>query len=209
VVLTEGLDWAELRRRVAGVADRRRCMDGVGEEAAAGVFQASGSRDSTRGAPAEVLLGPGGLRSRRRRGILVADRLPATAVFGMISAQQGSWSRTKGPANFLESRQGFCTDPMGLECGGAACPRRRRASVPMRQELSEGSGALSWARCGAREAGVVFKGRRPVIAARCHGRRLLEITTRGSRCGYGGEDGADKQAPPVSGRRASEAGGRG
>ena len=75
----------------------------------------------------------------------------------------------------------------------------RRSSVVWR---SEGSRALSWARCGAREAGVVFKGRRAVIAAGRSGIRIPATSPviSGSRCGAGkgGEMRALTRGPGVA-----------
>ena len=87
---------------------------------------------------------------------------------------QGYWSR--GRARGASRQRGKTVAVAGQGWGiagwhshGGAGRSVHRSSVVWR---SEGSRALSWARCGAREAGVVFKGRRPVIAAGRSGIRI-------------------------------------
>jgi hypothetical protein len=66
VCLTEGRLWVESQRRKAGGGIRAAVVAELAEGVAAGVLRVPGSRDSSRGVPAEVLWGSGRARGHRR-----------------------------------------------------------------------------------------------------------------------------------------------
>jgi hypothetical protein len=74
VVLTEGLRWVEVRRRVTVDNGRRWRRVGLHGKVDAKALWASGHRGSTRGDPAKVLWGLGRSGDHRRRGIARAEQ---------------------------------------------------------------------------------------------------------------------------------------
>jgi hypothetical protein len=136
VVLTEGLRWVGVRRRVTVDNGRRRRWVGLRRKVDAEALRASGHRGSTRGDPAKVLLGLGRSGDHRRRGIARAEQDTGGGPQVRFRRGQGSGSRVEASGSFLAGRQSCCEPWPELGCTGAAGPRRskgaaRRSKMPV------------------------------------------------------------------------------
>jgi hypothetical protein len=123
LVLTEGSDCPEKQRMVAGGEVRAAGMGRSGEEAAAEVFRALGLHGSTRGVPAEVLLGSRGSGeppAARDRGGGANYRWQRLVQFRPLHRPG---SQVKASGSFLAPRRSCCGGWQGRRCSGAAGPR--------------------------------------------------------------------------------------
>jgi hypothetical protein len=88
VVLTEGLRWVGVRRRVTVDNGRRRRWVGLRGKVDAEALRASGHRGSTRGGAVKVTRELGSTETRRRRSILVAAELTGNGGRGEIRLRE-------------------------------------------------------------------------------------------------------------------------
>jgi hypothetical protein len=135
VLLTEGLGWVEVRRRVTVDNGRRRRRVGLHGKVDAEALRASGHRGSTRGDPAKVLRGLGRSGDHRRRGIARAEQDTGGGPRARFWRGQGSGSRVGASGSFLAGRRS-CYEPWPeLGCTGAAGPRRSRGAARLSKRL--------------------------------------------------------------------------
>jgi hypothetical protein len=88
VVLTEGLRWVGVRRRVTVDNGRRRRWVRLRGKVDAEALRASGHRGSTRGGAVKVTWELGSTETRRRRSILVAAELTGNGGHGEIRLRE-------------------------------------------------------------------------------------------------------------------------
>jgi len=91
---------------------------------AASILRAFGRHGLTRGFAVKVQRGLRRSGVQRRRGIVVADRLPVTAVFGSIPEMARSRVGAASSEAVLGTGRSCCAALAGLGGGGAAQPRR-------------------------------------------------------------------------------------
>jgi hypothetical protein len=103
---------------MAGGGDEAALM----ERTAAGVLRAPGLHGSTRGVPAEVLLGSRGSGNHRRRGIEVAEQITSGSPRVQFRRLLVRRSRVEASGSFLASRRSCDGVWPGLGCSGAAGP---------------------------------------------------------------------------------------
>ena len=141
-VLAEAWTRAKRQRRVVGVDGRRRRTTKL-----AGEVDAGGTPGiwNSRSGPRLLCGGAAGVRSdygpsaarNRGGGSTYPRRRPA-----QIRPLQVMGSCVEASGSLLELRRGCCVAPVGLGCGGAAWPRRRRGLFAA--ELCGGSAAVQW-----------------------------------------------------------------
>jgi hypothetical protein len=163
----------ELRRRAGTSAarsgsgvGRKIAVEGDGEG-----LRVSGLHESTRGAPAEILLGSGRAEMRRRREIAAADDLTRNGVRAQFHPLERRWSKLAGSGSFLTLGRRCRGGWQRLGCGGVATAAQRTAHGGAEQGSSAGvlgGGRVDVVRTG--ESRGQIKGERPVIRACASGR---------------------------------------